>query len=128
MEIMGITDAVTVCDSCGKANLKRTVIIDDDGQILHYGTTCAATRLNVPGRFTAKTAEKMIAKFQEMQKQRRQFSQTVERARSLANESGEVQHVVRVKSGKYIVRREASNTGYRYIVPREVVNPYGATI
>lgn len=39
---LGITDEVTTCDCCGKADLKCTVAIElDDGQIVHYGRTCA---------------------------------------------------------------------------------------
>jgi hypothetical protein len=128
MEIKGITDAVTVCDCCGKTNLKRTVIIDNDGQILHYGTSCAASYLKVPGRFTAKTAERLVAKYEEIKKKRLQFTQTVKRAQAMANDSGEAQHIVKVRSGNYSVRSESSNVGYRYIIPREVVTPCGAAL
>lgn len=41
--ILGINDEQTVCDCCGKKNLKRTVIIDKgEGEIVRYGTTCAS--------------------------------------------------------------------------------------
>lgn len=50
---IGTTDAVTVCDCCGKVDLKLTVIMRlDDGQIVHYGTTCA-------GRNTGKTKKQI---------------------------------------------------------------------
>ena len=40
---LGTDDSITTCDCCGKSNLKLTVIIElDCGQIVHYGTTCAA--------------------------------------------------------------------------------------
>jgi spore coat polysaccharide biosynthesis predicted glycosyltransferase SpsG len=39
---LGTTDVVTTCDCCGKSNLAKTVIVDCDGEILHYGTTCAS--------------------------------------------------------------------------------------
>lgn len=39
---VGITDEVTVCDCCGKSNLKSTVVFDVAGEIVHYGSTCAA--------------------------------------------------------------------------------------
>lgn len=40
---LGITDSVTTCDCCGKANLARTVAMElDSGEVVHYGTTCAA--------------------------------------------------------------------------------------
>ncbi|MES1979582.1 MAG: hypothetical protein V4451_16190 [Pseudomonadota bacterium] len=47
---IGTTDAVTTCDCCGKSNLKLTVAMQlDDGEVVHYGRTCAA-------RNTGKTA------------------------------------------------------------------------
>ena len=39
--ILGISDDVTVCECCGKSNLKRTVVLDLDGAIVHYGCDCA---------------------------------------------------------------------------------------
>lgn len=40
---LGITDAVTACECCGKSPLVKTVIMElDDGTVVHYGTTCAA--------------------------------------------------------------------------------------
>ena len=42
-QALGTDDSVTTCDCCGKSNLKLTVIIElDDGDVVHYGTTCAA--------------------------------------------------------------------------------------
>jgi hypothetical protein len=41
--ILGITDEITTCDHCGREGLKRTVALCmADGEIVHYGTTCAA--------------------------------------------------------------------------------------
>jgi hypothetical protein len=41
--ILGITDDVTVCECCGRDDLKRTVAISFDGAAaVYYGTTCAA--------------------------------------------------------------------------------------
>ena len=40
---LGTDDSITTCDCCGKSNLKLTVTIElDCGEIVHYGTTCAA--------------------------------------------------------------------------------------
>ena len=39
--ILGTDDTVTTCDCCGKKNLKKTVIVDIDGEVLHYGSVCA---------------------------------------------------------------------------------------
>ena len=41
--ILGITDAITTCDCCGKSNLKRTVGIElESGEQVHYGVDCAS--------------------------------------------------------------------------------------
>lgn len=48
---LGITDEVTTCDCCGKADLKCTVAIElDDGQIVHYGRTCASRNTGKPAK------------------------------------------------------------------------------
>lgn len=40
---LGIDDSVTSCECCGKVNLKSTVVIElDSGEIVHYGSVCAA--------------------------------------------------------------------------------------
>jgi hypothetical protein len=41
-KIMGISEENTVCDNCNKSGLKKTVVIDIDGVIVYYGSTCAA--------------------------------------------------------------------------------------
>ena len=39
---IGIEEAVTTCDCCGKSNLKHTIAIElDDGEIVYYGSVCA---------------------------------------------------------------------------------------
>ena len=42
--MMGTTDETTVCDCCGKSNLKKTVILkhNETGAICNFGTTCAS--------------------------------------------------------------------------------------
>lgn len=43
MRALHLTDTVTTCDCCGRANLKATVLmLRDDGGTAHYGRTCAA--------------------------------------------------------------------------------------
>lgn len=43
-KIIGITDETTVCETCGKTNLKKVVVLEnlDTGEIVRYGTDCAA--------------------------------------------------------------------------------------
>lgn len=44
--LLGVTDEVTVCDCCGKRNLKVTVALETEGgDILHYGRDCAGAAL-----------------------------------------------------------------------------------
>lgn len=53
---LGITDEVTACDRCGKTHLARTVVLETPkGDIVHYGTTCAALALT--GRRDRSTGE-----------------------------------------------------------------------
>ena len=43
MKLLGITDEITVCDCCGKTNLKKTFVCqDDNGNISYYGSDCYA--------------------------------------------------------------------------------------
>lgn len=43
MQALHITDSVNTCDCCGKSGLKVTVaMLTDAGEVVHYGTTCAA--------------------------------------------------------------------------------------
>jgi hypothetical protein len=51
-KILGYDDSVNTCDCCGKTNLKSTVIVDVDGDILHYGSVCAT-------RHTGKTSKEI---------------------------------------------------------------------
>lgn len=43
-KILGITDDTTVCEHCGKKNLKRVVVLENitTGEIVRMGTDCAA--------------------------------------------------------------------------------------
>jgi hypothetical protein len=43
MKALYITDEIDTCDCCGRTDLKATVAMKlTDGEILHYGRTCAA--------------------------------------------------------------------------------------
>lgn len=46
IKFLGISDEYTTCQQCGKINLKRTVALDFDGDVRHYGSECAAQALN----------------------------------------------------------------------------------
>ena len=42
--ILGLVDWKNECDCCGKENLKKTVALENNetGEVVYYGTTCAA--------------------------------------------------------------------------------------
>lgn len=43
MKVLGWTDETTVCDCCGKSNLRGTFGVETDaGEVLHYGSVCVA--------------------------------------------------------------------------------------
>ncbi len=43
--VRGVSDK-TECDVCGKTNLKLTIVIESEaGELLHYGSDCAARTL-----------------------------------------------------------------------------------
>lgn len=45
-KILGITDAVSTCDCCGKKNLKRAVELENpEGDIVFFGSDCAGAAL-----------------------------------------------------------------------------------
>ena len=57
--IQGITDERDSCDCCGKSNLKRTVALadaDDGGEVVFFGTTCAARAMKIPAAEVRKGA------------------------------------------------------------------------
>ena len=45
--ILGVNDDVTTCECCGRAGLKKTVVLDLGGEdgVVHYGSQCAAKSL-----------------------------------------------------------------------------------
>jgi hypothetical protein len=49
MKVLGISDEITVCEKCGKQNLKRTVALDTGYSQVHYGTTCASKAIRKSG-------------------------------------------------------------------------------
>lgn len=54
--ILGVNDEVTVCECCGKSNLKCTVVLTNGDGEVHFGRDCAA-RAMAPKFGRPKTAE-----------------------------------------------------------------------
>jgi hypothetical protein len=44
-KLLGICEEITVCDCCGKRNLKLTVALEISGEVVHYGRDCAGAAL-----------------------------------------------------------------------------------
>lgn len=47
---LGVTDDVTECGLCGKVDLKRTIVLDADGETVYFGSDCGARMLGKPVR------------------------------------------------------------------------------
>jgi hypothetical protein len=66
VKILGITDEVTTCGCCGRNGLKKTIALEIDEVLTHYGTQCAANSLRYGrgAKFTTTkiTAEAKLAK------------------------------------------------------------------
>lgn len=57
--LAGITDEVDTCECCGRKDLKRTVALaDETGEVVFYGTECAAKALEIPAADVTKGARK----------------------------------------------------------------------
>lgn len=55
--LLGLTDAVSTCDCCGKRNLKVAVEMENEaGEVVHYGRDCAGAALY--GRKDRKNGER----------------------------------------------------------------------
>lgn len=69
MKLLGYTEEVTVCDCCGKSNLACTMALEtEEGEIVHYGRTCAA--LALLGSKSAKNASIIESRAKAMNKVR----------------------------------------------------------
>lgn len=63
IKVLGINDEKDFCQCCGKKGLKRVVWCElEDGDIVHYGTTCASKKwLHMPEKDVKKEIEKTKA-------------------------------------------------------------------
>ena len=44
-KVLGVNSDTSICECCGKTNLKRVVVLElNNGQIVRYGTTCASKK------------------------------------------------------------------------------------
>src|SRR5262245_862665 len=71
--ILGITDETTICECCGRTNLKKTVVITDGAETFRFGSECAAKRLKTTVKCVAaevKSLEQRQARQAEALRQR----------------------------------------------------------
>ena len=65
VKLLGINDVVTTCECCGRAGLKKTVVLEigDSGSQVHFGTQCAskALRFGAGARVSANKIESMLS-------------------------------------------------------------------
>lgn len=45
IKFLGCNDEQLSCDCCGRTDLKKTVVLDIDGEVVRYGTSCAANAI-----------------------------------------------------------------------------------
>jgi hypothetical protein len=85
-EIQGVTDERDTCDCCGKSNLKRTVALADadaGGEVVFFGTTCAARAMKIPaadvrkGARAAQRTKDRAAQMERVNAQTREFAKWV---------------------------------------------------
>lgn len=51
MKVYGFDESFNTCDCCGKSNLKGTFTVEtEDGELLHYGSTCVTRHTGKPSR------------------------------------------------------------------------------
>ena len=80
-KVLGISDEVTVCECCGRTNLKKTVVLSNGDGEVRYGTECAARAMKIKKGDVEKavrSAEK--SKAEEIEKARRAEAFAVEQA------------------------------------------------
>lgn len=131
-KLVGISDE-TVCECCGKQNLKRTVVLeqlDADGgmvSVVKFGRDCAARALRV--RWTAGRVESAaIAAQAEREREERSRVHTVGESRSVVDwviasvsGNGDCRYLARANGSRADVRTWAAEKWPNLVT--EVVNP-----
>jgi len=84
--IVGTSDDVNACDCCGRSDLKRTVaIMNADGEVNHFGTTCAAYQMFGSRKESAKVNAKLRAIKSEQEASARRIDQIAQLEKSIEN-------------------------------------------
>lgn len=88
-KVLGVTDTVVECDCCGKKNLKVTVIMEVNGELVHYGRDCAARTL------FGKTSKKIVQKIENEGKALVKIAPVVEAVKSAMKAGYDRENVIR---------------------------------
>jgi ribosome-binding protein aMBF1 (putative translation factor) len=51
VRVLGTTDETSICECCGKTNLKKVVVLEIEGEIVRYGCDCAGKALRHTGYY-----------------------------------------------------------------------------
>ncbi len=102
-KLIGVNSDTSVCECCGKSNLKSVAVIElENGQIVRYGRDCAAMKL---GKSMGKSIDSelfMIADRAKISAFIAKWSDKYEPAQIIKGTIGRFAHVVEYKNGQYI--------------------------
>ena len=96
-KILGTDDSVNSCECCGKSGLKYTVVVEINGEIMHYGSTCATKHTGMKSGQIKKAIEVEQQKIVDAAK--KEFHSSVEFLQHQAK-LAQLNHDKTVRSGK----------------------------
>lgn len=108
-KLLGIDSDTSVCECCGKSNLKRVAVIElANGQIVRYGRDCAARKL---GKATGKSIDLAV----EMEATRAKMSAFIAKW----SDKYEPNQIVKAMVGRYPYYVEYKNNQFVAIESRD---------
>lgn len=100
MKMLGIVDNINTCDCCGKTGLVKTVALDNGGEVVYYGVTCASVALGFGREYTSRNAHKLVTRVQDREHYAKLKAAAVERAQAAANAEKQT-YLVLFQTSKY---------------------------
>lgn len=125
IKILGVNSDKDSCDCCGKNNLKRVVWLDMDGDVVAFGTSCAARALKVEGNWSASNAEKLVATVNARRETASKFAAACESAKAQAVKFGQEVGVFLSRGTRntfFAFRMDGANAGLQGF-PRATFKP-----
>jgi hypothetical protein len=124
IKLLGVNSDRDTCDCCGRSSLKRVVWLSINGRPpVAYGVNCAAQTLGFKGRYSSADADRLKAKYKQLQKEKEAYERVCIAAQREADRLGENVCVIKDTSGHFYTRREAANKGYLFASPKAVFLP-----